>query len=315
MMKYFKLSFISLLLVTLLSGCDNDLPYEDRTETAIFDIVRTPGTKGIIEGGFLEGKYGINLTHTEMFGDLSTLDYIQLACIYYPNKTEENYLSKAQNKVIIDEIRDFSTRGIEFELKDLYAKFGLTNLPVVGEVFTFVINTVLKDGTVIPGWTLYQVDGNYKEQFNNQGFTAWELDGRGYSYSVTYSVTCPLVIDDYLGKMTMGDNTGMFNAATEYEVNIELVKETESAYILKVQPFGGDVDDNFEVNLEINKEDYSVRLPKTVLLPTLGNYTNFYVSGSGTALTCEGTLRIANGTVGVDQGTYVNGKGVWTWKK
>lgn len=298
MMKYFKLSFISLLLVTLLSGCDSDLPYEDRTETAVFDIVRTPGTKGIIEGGVLEGKYGINLTHTEMFGDLSTLDYIQLACVYYPNKTDEDYLSKAQNKVIIDEIRDFSTRGIEFELKDLYAKFGLT-IPVVGEEFTFVINTVLNDGTVIPGWTLYQVDGKYKETYNNQGFVAWEIDGRSYSYAVTYAVTCPFDINQFVGEASVVDWSAFGNVKEEYDVTISKVSETE---LLINGMFDQTVVD---VKVTINPEDQSLSFPKSeVFAPSFLGYANAYlVAGKGNVKTCTREL-VLNASIGVSVGTF-----------
>ncbi len=313
-MKYIKSFLASVMLIISISSCDRDLPYPDRTESVAIDITRLSGTKGVIEDGKLDGDYKVQLLLNDMLGDAALVDHVQLVCVFTPSTNPsasygENAPKTTTAVVAVDGITDYN-QAVAFDLNAIYKSLNL-NTPQLGEVLNFTTNVVLKDGTVILGWTPYGGASDGSGLYNNQSFIGWVIDGRAYSYKVRYAVVCPFVLDDYLGEAVMTDNTGFAETET-YDVIVEKTKEEGSIIELTVKQF---FDDEFEVILQIDTEDYSIMMLKKVLLPKYGSYNNLFVIGTGVVSTCEGTLDV-KGAVGVDEGYFVSSpKAVWSIKK
>lgn len=271
----------TVLMALLTVSCDQDLPYplDDVKNGVVIDIARIEGTDGVLSAGMVSGNYKIKLTIPKQQGDYSMLDYAQLLCVF----TDAS--GKTTSKVVADNIKEFP-KEITIDFADVYNKFGLS-VPALGETIYFTTNSVLKDGYVVSGWNEYS-------GFNNKAFTGWEVDGRAYSYNVRYAVACPLVLDDFTGDLVVTDNT-VFYEGTSYPVQGVKISDTE----LEIVNFFEDS----KIRITIDPTVHTVTVAKQVLYPTFGNYTNFYVVGSGTIDACNGIITFS-GTVGVDQGTY-----------
>lgn len=271
----------TVLMALLTVSCDQDLPYplDDVKNGVVIDIARIEGTDGVLSAGMVSGNYKIKLTIPKQQGDYSMLDYAQLLCVF----TDAS--GKTTSKVVADNIKEFP-KEITIDFADVYNKFGLS-APALGETIYFTTNSVLKDGYVVSGWNEYS-------GFNNKAFTGWEVDGRAYSYNVRYAVACPLVLDDFTGDLVVTDNT-VFYEGTSYPVQGVKISDTE----LEIVNFFEDS----KIRITIDPTVHTVTVAKQVLYPTFGNYTNFYVVGSGTIDACNGIITFS-GTVGVDQGTY-----------
>lgn len=280
-MRYIQLFMATVLMALLTVSCDQDLPYplDDVKNGVVIDIARIEGTDGVLSAGMVSGNYKIKLTIPKQQGDYSMLDYAQLLCVF----TDAS--GKTTSKVVADNIKEFP-KEITIDFADVYNKFGLS-APALGETIYFTTNSVLKDGYVVSGWNEYS-------GFNNKAFTGWEVDGRAYSYNVRYAVACPLVLDDFTGDLVVTDNT-VFYEGTSYPVQGVKISDTE----LEIVNFFEDS----KIRITIDSTVHTVTVAKQVLYPTFGNYTNFYVVGSGTIDACNGIITFS-GTVGVDQGTY-----------
>lgn len=280
-MRYIQLFMATVLMALLTVSCDQDLPYplDDVKNGVVIDIARIEGTDGVLSAGMVSGNYKIKLTIPKQQGDYSMLDYAQLLCVF----TDAS--GKTTSKVVADNIKEFP-KEITIDFADVYNKFDLS-APALGETIYFTTNSVLKDGYVVSGWNEYS-------GFNNKAFTGWEVDGRAYSYNVRYAVACPLVLDDFTGDLVVTDNT-VFYEGTSYPVQGVKISDTE----LEIVNFFEDS----KIRITIDPTVHTVTVAKQVLYPTFGNYTNFYVVGSGTIDACNGIITFS-GTVGVDQGTY-----------
>lgn len=280
-MRYIKLFMATVVTALLTVSCDRDLPYplDDVKKGVVIDVVRLANSDGVLSAGSTEGDYRIKLSIPKQQGDYSNLDYVQLLCVL------TDVGGKTTSKVVIDKITEFPTE-INIDLAGVYAAFGL-NKPSLGEVVYFTTNVVLKDGYVVYGWNQYS-------GFNNKLFTGWQVDERAYSYNVRYPVACALDINDFVGPMTMTDNTVFYEGAT-YPVEGIWISDTE----LEIKDFFEDS----KIRIIIDPTVHTVTVAKQVLYPTFGSYTNFYVVGVGTIDACNGIISFS-GTVGVDQGTY-----------
>ena len=288
-MKKIYFAFITLSLLFIATSCDKDLPYpiDEVKRGVVIDVVRVPGTDGILSDGLTTGNYKIKLAIPEQQGDYSFMKEAQLLAVM------EGVDGKLKSQVVMDNITEFPKEVI-IDVGDVYSKFGLTT-PSLGETIYFTTNTVLKDDFVIPGWD--QVIG-----FNNKAFAGWRVDGRAYSYNVRYSVACELVLDDFVGTNTVYLD-GLFGGT--YSVNIVKVSDTE----LSVEGlFYGEAES--ALNIKVDPTDHSISIAKQMLkadaLSWFGNpYTNFSLAGGGTMNACETSFSFtAEGTV--DQGSFGN---------
>ena len=291
-MKKIYLAFITLSLLFVATSCDKDLPYpiDDVKRGVVIDVVRVPGTDGILSDGLTTGNYKINLSIPEQQGDYSFMKEAQLLAVM------EGVDGKVTSQVVMDNITEFPIE-ITIDVADVYSKFGLSS-PTLGETLYFTTNTVLQDGYVIPGWDEYM-------KFNNKAFAGWNVDGRAYSYNVRYSVACELVLDDFVGTNTVYVDEWI---GSGYTVEITKVSDTE----LSVEGmFWGDADG--PMIIKVDPTDHSITIPKQILVsnPTwwAGNpYKDFALAGNGTINACETSLSFtAEATV--DLGSFGGGIG------
>lgn len=293
-MKKIYLVFITLSLLFVATSCDKDLPYpiDDVKRGVVIDVVRVPGTDGILSDGLTTGNYKINLSIPEQQGDYSFLKEAQLLAVM------EGVDGELKSQVVMDNITEFP-QEITIDVGDVYSKFGLTT-PSLGETVYFTTNTVLKDDVVIPGWN--QIMG-----FNNKAFAGWNVDGRAYSYNVRYSVACELVLDDYVGTNTVyvdqWDGGG-------YTVEITKISDTELSV---AGMFNGAADIDKPMIIKVDPTDHSILIPKQILVANpvwwAGNpYKDFSLAGSGTMNACETSFSFtAEATV--DAGSFGGGIG------
>jgi hypothetical protein len=288
-MKKTYLAFVALSLLFIASSCEKELPYpiDEVKRGVLVDIVRVAGTDGILSDGLTTGNYKVKLTIPENQGDYSFLSHVQLlAVLNTANGT-------SSSKVVQDNITDFSNE-IQINIADVYGKFGLS-APSLGEILYITANAVLKDGSVIPGWT--EVAG-----FNNVAFAGWKVEGRSYSSNVRYAVACPLVLDDFIGDafVTLDEWWG----DTPYPVTVSKISDTE----LSVEGMFDGYSSNPLV-IAIDPTDHSVSIAKQVLEPSPGYwfggapYTNFALAGSGTVDACNTSISFSAEAT-VDQGSW-----------
>ena len=271
-MKKIYLAFIALSLLLGTVSCDKDLPYpiDEVSRGVVIDVARVAGTDGILSDGLTTGNYKINLSIPVNQGDYSFLKHAQLLAVM------EGTDGVFKSQVVMDNITEFP-KEITIDVADVYSKFGLTT-PSLGETLYLTTNTVLNDGTVIPGWD--KVIG-----FNNKAFAGWRVEGRAYSYNVRYSVACELVLDDFVGTNTVyldeWDGPG-------YTVEIKKISDIE----LSVEGMFNGV--AAPMTIKVDPTDHSIKIDKQILYanPTAwwGNpspYLDFSLEGAGTINACE----------------------------
>lgn len=291
-MRKIYLAFITLSLLLIATSCDKDLPYpiDDVKRGVVVDVVRVPGTDGILSDGLTTGNYKINLSIPEQQGDYSFMNEVQLLAVM------QSVDGDLTSQVVMDNITEFP-QEITIDVADVYSKFGLES-PTLGETLYFTTSTVLKDNVTIPGWD--EVMG-----FNNRAFEGWTVDGRAYSYNVRYSVACELILDDFVGTNTVYVDEWI---GAGYEVEITKVSDTELSV---AGMFWGDADK--PMTIIVDPTDHSILIPKQVLVafPTwwAGNpYKDFSLAGGGTINACETSLSFtAEATV--DAGSFGGGIG------
>lgn len=269
-------------LVSLLTiSCDRELPYplEDVKRGVVVDVTRVAGTDGVLSAGSTSGNYKVKLQIPTQQGDYSNLDYVQLLCVYTAKDGSQF------SKVIVDKITTFP-QELTLNIADVYSKLGKT-LPELGEVVQFTTNVVLKDGYTVYGWNEYS-------GFNNAAMAGWKVDGRDFSQSVRYSVACQLVLDEFVGDVTVTDN---FWEDT-YTAQVTKKSDTE----LQVSGVFGSSDTN-PIVIKVDPTDHSVSVSKQVIYPSIWGYDNLSVAGTGTVDSCNGSITF-NGTFTVDQGGF-----------
>jgi len=288
-MKKIFLAFTILSLLFSTQSCDKDLPYpiDEVTRGVVIDIVRVAGTDGVLSDGLTTGNYKVKLTIPEQQGDYSFMSHAQLLAVL--QATNGTYTSK----VVVDNITEFP-KEIQINVADVYSKLGL-NAPSLGEILYFTVNVVLKNGSVIPGWT--------KEiGFNNKAFSGWLIDDRAYSYNVRYAVACPLVLDDFVGTCTV--TLDEWWGETPYEVTVTKTSATE----LTISGMCNGACSNNLV-IKVDPTDHSISIAKQVLEPNSGDwwgnsaYNNFSLAGSGTINSCETSISFG-ATASVDAGSF-----------
>ena len=282
-MKYIQLLMATVLLTLLTVSCDQDLPYplEDVKKGVVIDIVRSEGTDGVLSAGTTTGNYKVKMSIPSQQGDYSMLDYAQLLCVF------TDAAGKSISKVVVDNVKSFRTE-ITIDLADVYAKLG-KDKPSLGEVVYFTSNAVLKDGYVVAGWNEYS-------GFNNKTFTGWQVDGRAYSYNVRYPVACPLVLDDFVGEVTISD-PGFYEG--DYTATVVKNSDTE----LEIRGFIGEAAPNGILKIKVDASTHSVSVAKQVVLPTFGSYHNLSYQAVGTIDACNGSITL-NGPMTVDEGSF-----------
>ena len=274
-MKKIFLAFISLSLLFLAQSCDKDLPYpiDEVKKGVLIDVARIPGTDGVLSDGLTTGNYKVKLTIPENQGDYSFMKNAQLLAVLTDTDGERT------SQVVIDEITQFP-QEITLNIADIYSKFGYT-APVVGQVLNLTTNVVLKDGSVIPGWT--ELTG-----FNNVAFSGWMVDGRAYSSNVRYAVVCALDLNDFAGTcwVTLDEWWG----EEPYPVEVTKVSDTQ----LSIEGlFDGEAENPLVITVDL--DDYSLSFPRQVLTPDShlwwgrppGDYSNFGLEGSGVVDACN----------------------------
>ena len=290
-MKNIFLAFTLLSLIFVTQSCDEDLPYpiDEVKRGVVIDMVRVAGTDGVLSDGLTSGNYQVKLSIPEQQGDYSFMSHAQLLGVL------QGVDGTTTSAVVVDNITAFPAE-IQIDVADAYSKFGLTE-PSLGEILYFTANVVLKDGTVIPGWT--------KETgFNNLALAGWRVDDRAYSYNVRYAVACPLVLDDFVGTATV--TLDEWWGDTPYDVTITKISDTE----LSISGLCDGYCSN-DLLIKVDPTDHSVSIAKQVLEPNSGAwwgipaYNNFSLAGGGTINSCDLSISFtANATV--DAGSFGN---------
>ena len=290
-MKNIFLAFTILSLLFVAQSCDEELPYpiDEVKRGVVIDIVRVAGTDGVLSDGLTTGNYKVKLSIPEQQGDYSFMSHVQLLAVLQGTN------GTTTSKVVVDNITEFP-KEIQINVADSYSKFGLT-APSLGEILYFTANVVLKDGSVIPGWT--------KEiGFNNKALAGWRVDGRAYSYNVRYAVACPLVLDDFVGTCTV--TLDEWWGDTPYNVTVTKISDTE----LRISGMCDGACSN-DLVIKVDPTDHSVSIAKQVLEPLSGNwwsparpaYNNFSLAGGGTINSCETSISFT-ATATVDAGSF-----------
>ena len=289
-MKKIFFGFISLALLFLAQSCDKELPYPiDQVKRGVLiDVVRVPGTDGVLTEGVTAGNYKVKLTIPENQGDYSFMKNAQLLAVF------QDVNGKKTSKVVIDNITQFP-QDVTIDMADVYSKFGLTE-PALGEVLNFTANVILNDGSIIPGWT--EITG-----FNNVPFAGWQVNGRPYSSNVRYAVACPLDLNDFVGTcyVTLDEWWG----EEPYPVEITKISDTE----LSIEGLFEEEAEN-PLIITVDPTDHTISFGKQILAPNSGDwwgrpaYNNFALSaGKGTINACELIISFS-ASASVDAGNF-----------
>lgn len=116
----------------------------------------------------------------------------------------------------------------------------------------------------------------------------------GSNPTLTLKRVCPLVLDDFVGTVTLNDGFGGVPTA-----DIVKISDTE----LEIQGYGGETAPYGIIRLTINPKDYTVSVSKQVISAEYGPYHNLAYEGSGTIDTCNGLISISL-AVTVDEGSF-----------
>jgi hypothetical protein len=308
-MKKIFLAFTILSLLFFTQGCDKDLPYpiDEVTRGVVIDIVRIAGTDGLLSEGMTSGNYKVKLTIPEQQGDYSFMSHAQLLAIL--EASDGTYTAK----VAVDNINEFP-KEISIDMADVYSKLGKT-VPALGQTLYFTVNVVLKNGSVIPGWT--------KEiGFNNKAFAGWMIDGRAYSYNVRYAVACPLDEDPtsgtFIGTFTCDETTpygnDSYSVTLSHNPNLPAAADipggvtAANLYGVKISPISPNiwVPAIDEITVWINTEDLSLVIPNqdTGDKYSTGDAILWYNFRNASVSTCNSTIQFTTNP-------YIPGVGGW----
>lgn len=116
----------------------------------------------------------------------------------------------------------------------------------------------------------------------------------GSNPTLTLKRVCPLVLDDFVGSVTLNDGFAGIPTA-----DIVKISDTE----LEIQGYGGETAPYGIIRLTINPKDYTVTVSKQVISASYGPYHNLAYEGSGTIDTCNGIISLSL-AVTVDEGSF-----------
>ncbi len=116
----------------------------------------------------------------------------------------------------------------------------------------------------------------------------------GSNPTLTLKRVCPLVLDDFVGSVTLNDGFAGIPTA-----DIVKISDTE----LEIQGYGGKTAPYGIIRLTINPKDYTVTVSKQVISASYGPYHNLAYEGSGTIDTCNGIISLSL-AVTVDEGSF-----------
>ncbi|MEA4984434.1 hypothetical protein SDC9_38878 [bioreactor metagenome] len=302
-MKKIYLAFIALSLLIITSGCNKELPFpiDEVKRGVLIDIVRVDGSDGVLLDGITTGNYKVKLSVPANQGDYSFMSKVQLLAVL--QQVDGSWTSA----VVVDNITGFP-KEIQIDVADLYSKFQLA-APSVGEIMYLTTNTVLKDGSIVPGWT--ELAG-----FNNKAFSGWQVDGRAYSYNVRYPVACA-----FNEALTKGAYS--FESA-DWQVAGDVTLEADPAdpfklYIAGYPQAEGLTGNGNKIQLIIDPVTYEISGPAVVLASNLAEwglaaYTNYtYQVVGGSYNTCDGSYNVVF-KIYVDQGGWGNNSFTFTRK-
>ena len=308
-MKKIFLAFTMLSLLFLSQSCDKELPYpiDEVKRGVVIDIVRVAGTDGLLSEGLTTGNYKIKITMPEQQGDYSFMSHAQLLAVL--ELADGTYTTQ----VAVDNITEFP-KEITINMADVYSKLG-KGTPSLGQTLYFTMNAVLKDGSVVPGWT--------KEMgFNNKAFSGWLIDGRTYSYNVRYAVACPLdknpTTGTFIGTFVCDEVTpygnDSYNVTLSHNPSLPAAADIPKGvtpanlYGVKISPISPNIwvpsIDN--ITIWINTEDLSLVIPDQ---DTGDDYSNgadilWYNFRNASVSTCNSTLQFT-------MNPYIPGLGGW----
>lgn len=206
--------------------------------------------------------------------------------LYYPNdKVTEARIVGIKNgdpstiKILKEGITEFPINmGLSFQ--DLESKF-----ESIKEGDQIEIGMDVKMGTV--WFSAFGPDGK-----STVASDAISLPGS--NPTLTLKRVCPLVLDDFVGTVTLNDGFAGIPTA-----DIVKISDTE----LEIQGYGGETAPYGIIRLTINPKDYTVTVSKQVISASYGPYHNLAYEGSGTIDTCNGIISLSL-AVTVDEGSF-----------
>lgn len=206
--------------------------------------------------------------------------------LYYPNdKVTEARIVGIKNgdpstiKILKEGITEFPI-NMELSFQDLESKF-----ESIKEGDQIEIGMDVKMGTV--WFSAFGPDGK-----STVASDAISLPGS--NPTLTLKRVCPLVLDDFVGTVTLNDGFAEIPTA-----DIVKISDTE----LEIQGYGGETAPYGIIRLTINPKDYTVTVSKQVISASYGPYHNLAYEGSGTIDTCNGIISLSL-AVTVDEGSF-----------
>ena len=196
--------------------------------------------------------------------------------LYYPNdKVTEARIVGIKNgdpstiKILKEGITEFPI-NMELSFQDLESKF-----ESIKEGDQIEIGMDVKMGTV--WFSAFGPDGK-----STVASDAISLPGS--NPTLTLKRVCPLVLDDFVGSVTLNDGFAEIPTA-----DIVKISDTE----LEIQGYGGETAPYGIIRLTINPKDYTVTVSKQVISASYGPYHNLAYEGSGTIDTCNGIISLS----------------------
>lgn len=253
-------------------SCDRELPYdlEGVVKGVAIDIKKVTGTSTTLATD-MSGDYKIVLNIAKYQGDVSMLKEAQLMCIFTPADGSAKKTATVQTGITA------FPANITVDLKSVVSKLGVSAL-AVGDKIDFCPTVVLKDDTVIPGWTEYQ-------GFNNNNFTALDQDGVSkFSNRVNYTAFAPFNKDKYQGKAVMYEQG---KPEEGWLVQVDRITTLPDASLIPAgvtedQLYGMHISGGFfyggdEIDVWINTTDYTLIIPDQVVIAsfTYGAYGTY----------------------------------------
>lgn len=206
--------------------------------------------------------------------------------LYYPNdKVTEARIVGIKNgdpstiKILKEGITEFPI-NMELSFQDLESKF-----ESIKEGDQIEIGMDVKMGTV--WFSAFGPDGK-----STVASDAISLPGS--NPTLTLKRVCPLVLDDFVGSVTLNDGFAGIPTA-----DIVKISDTE----LEIQGYGGETAPYGIIRLTINPKDYTVTVSKQVISASYVPYHNLAYEGSGTIDTCNGIISLSL-AVTVDEGSF-----------
>ncbi len=206
--------------------------------------------------------------------------------LYYPNdKVTEACIVGIKNgdpstiKTLQEGITEFPIK-MQLSYQDLKSKFG-----EIVEGDQIELGMDIKMGTI--WFSAFGPDGK-----STVASDAISLPGS--NPTLTLKRVCPLVLDDFVGSVTLNDGFAGIPTA-----DIVKISDTE----LEIQGYGGETAPYGIIRLIINPKDYTVTVSKQVISASYGPYHNLAYEGSGTIDTCNGIISLSL-AVTVDEGSF-----------